>query len=288
MRETRRKGDNGEDLLAFVEKILHRSGLGQSTYLPDGMMCSDPPDLSFTAARKEAATMLLGAVDGLLCKTGVRAKDIGVVIVNCGVYNQTPSLSAVIVDHYGLGDSTITYNLSGMGCTASLIAVGLAKNLLQGSPPSSNSADRRTGLGDRRAELRVFPTEPALANSGLLASRARTRQVRAARQPSPHSPNQGCSPAELAFAIGRAESASASPIGFSPPWSSRGSSGHPAPAAGVPAELREEILGLVRTALDMRAESATPAVPVVASPALGDDAPLRRPGKEPAERGERD
>ncbi|KAK8942837.1 hypothetical protein KSP39_PZI008806 [Platanthera zijinensis] len=59
-------------------------------------------------------------------------------------------------------------------------------------------------------------------------------------------------------------------------------------ATSVPAELREEILGLVRTALGMRAESATPAVPVVAAPALGDDAPLRRPGKEPAERGERE
>ncbi|KAK8916814.1 hypothetical protein KSP39_PZI022229 [Platanthera zijinensis] len=62
----------------------------------------------------------------------------------------------------------------------------------------------------------------------------------------------------------------------------------PPPAASVSAELREEILGLVRTALGMRAESATPVVPVVAAPALGDDAPLRRPGKEPAERGERE
>ncbi|KAK8951740.1 hypothetical protein KSP39_PZI003777 [Platanthera zijinensis] len=72
--------------------------------------------------------------------------------------------------------------------------------------------------------------------------------------------------------------------------SGRGSSPPPPPppAASVPAELREEILGLVRTALGMRAESATPAVPVVAAPALGDDAPLRRPGKEPAERGERE
>ncbi|KAK8923701.1 hypothetical protein KSP39_PZI019443 [Platanthera zijinensis] len=98
-----------------------------------------------------------------------------------------------------------------------------------------------------------------------LASRARTRRSGAARQPSPHSPKQSCSPAEPALA--EAELLA---------------SGHPAP------ELREEILGLVRTALGMRAESATPAVPVVAAPALGDDAPLRRPGKEPVERGERE
>ncbi|KAK8950780.1 hypothetical protein KSP39_PZI003813 [Platanthera zijinensis] len=58
--------------------------------------------------------------------------------------------------------------------------------------------------------------------------------------------------------------------------------------AGMSAELREEVLGLVRVALGMRVESTMPAVPVVADPALGNDAPLRRVGKEVASEGERE
>lgn len=54
-----------------------------------------------------------------------------IVIVNCSLFNPTPSLSAMLVHHFKMRPSVITYNLSGMGCSAGIISLGLAKELLQ-------------------------------------------------------------------------------------------------------------------------------------------------------------
>lgn len=57
--------------------------------------------------------------------------QVGILVVNCSLFNPTPSLSAMIVNHFKMKSNIITYNLSGMGCSAGVIAVNLAKELLQ-------------------------------------------------------------------------------------------------------------------------------------------------------------
>jgi 3-ketoacyl-CoA synthase len=56
---------------------------------------------------------------------------VDIVIVNCSLFNPTPSLSAMIVHHFKMKPRVITYNLSGMGCSAGIISLSLAKELLQ-------------------------------------------------------------------------------------------------------------------------------------------------------------
>lgn len=124
-----------EENLAFQKKILERSGLGQETYLPEAVL-RVPPNPCMAEARKEAEMVMFGAVDELLAKTGVKAKDIGILVVNCSLFNPTPSLSAMIVNHYKLRGNIISYNLGGMGCSAGLISIDLAKQLLQVHPNS--------------------------------------------------------------------------------------------------------------------------------------------------------
>lgn len=119
-----------EENLSFQKKILERSGLGQSTYLPEAVM-NVPPNPCMAEARKEAEMVMFGAVDELLAKTGMKSKDIGILVVNCSLFNPTPSLSAMIVNHYKLRGNIISYNLGGMGCSAGLISIDLAKQLLQ-------------------------------------------------------------------------------------------------------------------------------------------------------------
>lgn len=116
--------------LAFQRKIVERSGLGQDTYLPEAVM-RVPPNPCMSEARKEAEAVMFGAIDELLEKTGVKAKDIGILVVNCSLFNPTPSLSAMIVNHYKLRGNILSYNLGGMGCSAGLISIDLAKQLLQ-------------------------------------------------------------------------------------------------------------------------------------------------------------
>lgn len=119
-----------KEALLFMEKLLEKSGLGPSTYLPEAFR-RYPPNECMEEVRKESEMVIFGAVDDVLAKTGVKGKDIGIVIVNCCLFNTAPSLSAMIVNRYKLGDKVVSYNLSGMGCSAGLAAIGLAKQLLQ-------------------------------------------------------------------------------------------------------------------------------------------------------------
>ncbi|XP_065863192.1 3-ketoacyl-CoA synthase 11-like [Euphorbia lathyris] len=128
-------GSFTEQNLAFQQKILERSGLGQKTYLPEAVM-RVPPNPCMAEARKEAETVMFSAIDELLGKTGVKAKDIGILVVNCSLFNPTPSLSAMIINHYKLRGNILSYNLGGMGCSAGLISIDLAKQLLQVHPNS--------------------------------------------------------------------------------------------------------------------------------------------------------
>lgn len=130
MDRTVKLGIFSQENMDFQKKILERSGLGQETYFPEALI-KLPPNPCMAEARKEAELVMFGAIDELLAKTKVKAKDIGILVVNCSLFNPTPSLSAMIVNHYKLRGNVLSYNLGGMGCSAGLISIDLAKELLQ-------------------------------------------------------------------------------------------------------------------------------------------------------------
>lgn len=116
--------------LEFQKKILERSGMGDHTYVAKVCM-SLPCNPTIRAAREEAEDVMFGSVDELLAKTGVKPNQIRVLVVNCSLFNPTPSLSAMIVNRYKMRGDIKSVSLGGMGCSAGLIAVDLAKDLLQ-------------------------------------------------------------------------------------------------------------------------------------------------------------
>ncbi|KAL8171179.1 hypothetical protein V2J09_022983 [Rumex salicifolius] len=124
-----------DENVEFQRKIIERSGLGQDTYFPPALRLK-PQNPCMAEARKEAETVMFGAIDDLLKKTGVKAKDIGILVVNCSLFNPTPSLSGMIVNHYKLRGNVLSFNLGGMGCSAGLISIDLARDLLQVHPNS--------------------------------------------------------------------------------------------------------------------------------------------------------
>ncbi|GFY95867.1 3-ketoacyl-CoA synthase 4 [Actinidia rufa] len=130
MEHSRLSGVFDESSLEFQRKILERSGLGEETYAPEAMFFI-PPRPSMAAARDEAEQVMFGALDNLFANTSVKPKDIGILVVNCSLFNPTPSLSAMIVNKYKLRGNIRSFNLGGMGCSAGVIAVDLAKDLLQ-------------------------------------------------------------------------------------------------------------------------------------------------------------
>ena len=124
-----------EDSLDFMKRILERSGTGQATAWPPGIVKSLQPDApvadrSIAASRKEAETVIFDVVEQALKKAKVHPKEITILVINCSLFSPTPSLCAMVMSHFGMRSDCATYNLSGMGCSASLIAIDLAKRLL--------------------------------------------------------------------------------------------------------------------------------------------------------------
>ncbi|XP_042507218.1 3-ketoacyl-CoA synthase 4-like [Macadamia integrifolia] len=130
MEHSRLKGDFDDSSLEFQRKILERSGLGEETYFPKAMHYI-PPCPSMAAAREEAEEVMFGALDILFKNTNFNPKNIGILVVNCSLFNPTPSLSAMIVNKYNLRGNIKSFNLGGMGCSAGVIALDLAKDMLQ-------------------------------------------------------------------------------------------------------------------------------------------------------------
>ncbi|CAN0905855.1 3-ketoacyl-CoA synthase 4 [Linum grandiflorum] len=108
MEHSRLTGDFDDSSLDFQRKILERSGLGEETYVPEAMHFV-PPRTTMAAAREEAEQVMFGALDTLFANSNVNPKDIGILVVK----------------------NIRSFNLGGMGCSAGVIAIDLAKDLLQ-------------------------------------------------------------------------------------------------------------------------------------------------------------
>lgn len=130
MKQFRSTGAMTSESLGFQRRILERSGIGQDSYVPESLL-GTPMDVSTTAARKETAMAVFGAVDELMTATGMRAEDVAVLVVNCSTYAPMPSIAAMVVNRYKLRENVRSYNLAGMGCSSGVIALDLAKHSLQ-------------------------------------------------------------------------------------------------------------------------------------------------------------
>lgn len=126
----KKQGVFSDDSLSFMAETMRSFGVGDATYVPENIL-SVPPDLSLEASRNESEMVIFGAIDSVLAKTKVECGEIGILIVNCTVFDPVPSFCSVIMNRYKLGEGICTYNLTGMGCSSSLLAVCLAKQLLQ-------------------------------------------------------------------------------------------------------------------------------------------------------------
>ena len=129
----RKSGKFDEESLAFQSRLLAKSGIGDESYMPRCVFEPNANCATMKEGRAEASTAMFAALDELFDKCRVRPKDVGVLVVNCSLFNPTPSLSAMIVNHYKMRGNILSYNLGGMGCSAGVIAVDLARDMLQAS-----------------------------------------------------------------------------------------------------------------------------------------------------------
>ena len=118
------------DSLCFMEKTLRSSGLSEQTCLPPALHFI-PHKTHQQESINEVHMVLFPVMDDLLTKTHLSSSDIDILIVNCSGFCPSPSLSSIVINKYSMRSDIKSYNLSGMGCSASAVAIQLAENLLQ-------------------------------------------------------------------------------------------------------------------------------------------------------------
>ena len=123
---------------AMMKKVIETSGVGEEAAMPAIMHAPPPWRVTMAACREEAEMVMFDVVEAALAKTGLTPGSVDCLIVNCSIFCPTPSLAAMLVNKFKFRPDCITYNLGGMGCSASPIAVDLARELL-GSRPRSRA-----------------------------------------------------------------------------------------------------------------------------------------------------
>ncbi|KAK6915622.1 FAE1/Type III polyketide synthase-like protein [Dillenia turbinata] len=119
-----------KDAIDFQRKVLERSDIGNETYLPDGLH-QLPMDNSLNSSVAEAERVLFSVVQDLFSKHMVNPRSIDIIITNCTLLCPTPSLASMIIKKFGLRSNVMSYSLSSMGCSASILSISLAKELLK-------------------------------------------------------------------------------------------------------------------------------------------------------------
>jgi 3-ketoacyl-CoA synthase len=119
----------------FLTRLLERSGLGEETYMPAASHYIQPERYcTLEAAREESELAIFSAIDELFSKTSVNPRTIDVLVANCSGFSPTPGLPDMIVHRYKMRSDIRSIHLSGMGCSAGLISIELAKAFCRPCP----------------------------------------------------------------------------------------------------------------------------------------------------------
>ncbi|CAN6274001.1 unnamed protein product [Urochloa humidicola] len=114
----------------FLLKVIVNSGIGEHTYCPRNVLEGREESPTLSDALDEMDAFFADAVASVLAKSNVHPQDIDLVVLNVGSFSPAPSLVSRLVSRFGFRDDVLAYNLSGMGCSAGLIAVDVARNVM--------------------------------------------------------------------------------------------------------------------------------------------------------------
>ncbi|XP_074307220.1 3-ketoacyl-CoA synthase 12-like [Silene latifolia] len=115
----------------FLVKAVVDSGIGEQTYGPRNIIMGREQNPSLKDSHSEMDEFFQDSVQKLLSKHRISPGEIDVLVVNVSLFAPVPSLASKLVNHYKMRDDIKAYNLSGMGCSGSLISVSVAQSVLK-------------------------------------------------------------------------------------------------------------------------------------------------------------
>ncbi|KAK8510249.1 hypothetical protein V6N13_103843 [Hibiscus sabdariffa] len=121
----------GIEQYKFLLQAMVKAGIGEETYGPRNVIMGTEESPNFTDALSEIDDIVFGTLDNLFAKTGVSPSEIDVLVVTISMITSAPSIPARIINRYKMRGDIKVFNLSGMGCSASVIAVDLVNHIFQ-------------------------------------------------------------------------------------------------------------------------------------------------------------
>ncbi|KAJ7971335.1 3-ketoacyl-CoA synthase [Quillaja saponaria] len=121
----------GLEQYRFLLKTIISSGIGENTYAPRNVIEGREECPTLLDAFIEMDDIFFDTLDKLFAKTGFSPSQIDILVVNVSLFSPAPSLTARIINRYKMKEDVKAYNLTGMGCSASLIAIDLVQQLFK-------------------------------------------------------------------------------------------------------------------------------------------------------------
>ncbi|KAI9156955.1 hypothetical protein LWI28_014635 [Acer negundo] len=115
----------------FLLQTIVNSGIGEETYGPKNIMEGREGSASLTDALWEMDDIIFTILDRLFSRTGISPSEIDILVVNVSLFSTFPSLTSRVMNRYKMREDVKAFNLSGMGCSASLVAVDLVQQLFK-------------------------------------------------------------------------------------------------------------------------------------------------------------
>ncbi|PIN16744.1 Very-long-chain 3-oxoacyl-CoA synthase [Handroanthus impetiginosus] len=113
----------------FLLRVIVSSGIGEETFGPRNIFACRENSPTLQDGILEMEEFFIDTLDQLFRKTGVSLQEIDVLVVNVSLLAPVPSLTTMIINHYKMRDDIKSFNLTGMGCSASLISINLVQNI---------------------------------------------------------------------------------------------------------------------------------------------------------------
>ncbi|XP_023519195.1 3-ketoacyl-CoA synthase 12-like [Cucurbita pepo subsp. pepo] len=127
----RRTKNLGLEELKFLLKAVVNSGIGEQTYGPRVVFSGKEQRPSLLDSISEVEEFFHDSLLKLFQKSGVSPSQIDLLVVNVSMLSTSPSLASRIVNRYKMREDIKVFNLSGMGCSASLISVDVVRRMFK-------------------------------------------------------------------------------------------------------------------------------------------------------------
>ncbi|KAK8550981.1 hypothetical protein V6N13_119478 [Hibiscus sabdariffa] len=115
----------------FLLKAIVSSGIGEQTYAPRIMFDGREECPKLEDGISEMEEFFYDSIGKVLSRAGISPQEIDALVVNVSMLAAVPSLSSRIINHYKMRPDIKSFDLAGMGCSASLISLDIIRNVFK-------------------------------------------------------------------------------------------------------------------------------------------------------------